>query len=329
MGAKLLCTYRYRQPLYGNEQYHHGIVGTDGVTLSRGGEEWVQAMREMRVLRQNRPREAKEPARYAARRTALLYNVDNRFDLDNHPQTVRWNTMGHLFKYQRALKGAGAPVDVITEDKDFSRYRFLVAPAYQLVDKDLVSRWTRYVEAGGHLVLSLRTGTKDRSAHLWEGPWAAPVRDLIGAEVPLYDVLPAPHTGSVTSEASGRSFEWAVWAEALKPRPGTRVLARHRDQFYAGEAAAVTRTLGKGTVTYVGVETVSGDLETEIVRKVLGDAGAALEDYPDQLIVDWRDGFWVASNFSSQSQKAPVPAGVTPLVGPRELPPAGVAIWTE
>ena len=38
-GLALLCTYRYRQPLFGNEQYHYGIVGTDGVTLSRGGEE--------------------------------------------------------------------------------------------------------------------------------------------------------------------------------------------------------------------------------------------------------------------------------------------------
>ena len=36
LGARILCTYRYRQPLVGNEQYHAGIVGTDGVTLSRG-----------------------------------------------------------------------------------------------------------------------------------------------------------------------------------------------------------------------------------------------------------------------------------------------------
>jgi beta-galactosidase len=329
MGARLLCTYRYRQPLFGNEQYHHGIVGTDGVTLSRGGQEWVQAMREMRLLRENRPAEPKEPARYAARRTALLYNVDNRFDIDNHTQTTRWNTMGHVLGYHRILKAAGAPVDVITEDKDFAPYPFLVAPAYQLVDRELVGRWTRYVEAGGHLVLSIRTGTKDRRGHLWEGPWAMPVLDLIGADIALYDVLPAPNVGKVKSALSGRSHDWAVWAEALKPRAGTSVLARHADQFFAGEAAAVTRTFGKGSVTYVGVESVSGDLEKEILAKVFKDAGVTIERYPDQLLVDWRDGFWTASNFSSLAQPAPIPAGVTPLVGTRTLPPAGVAIWKE
>ena len=95
LGARVLCTYRYRQPLVGNEQYHAGIVGTDGVTLSRGGEEWVQAIREIRQLRSARPANPVEPSRYTARRTAFLYNLEQRFDLDNHPQTNRWNTMGH------------------------------------------------------------------------------------------------------------------------------------------------------------------------------------------------------------------------------------------
>jgi beta-galactosidase len=227
------------------------------------------------------------------------------------------------------LKSLGAPVDVITEDKDFERYPFLVAPAYQLVDASLVARFTKYAEAGGHLVLSLRTGTKDRNGHFWEGPWATPILDLIGAEIPLYDVLPAPHLGNVKSAVSGKSYEWGVWAEVLKPRTGTSVLARHEDQFYAGEATVVTRKLGKGTVTYIGVETQTGDLEKEILRKVFTDASVAVEDYPSQLFVDWRDGFWTASNFSSVKQAAPLPVGATPLVGTRELPPAGVAIWRE
>lgn len=329
LGARVLCTYRYRQPLFGNEQYHAGIVGTDGVTLSRGGEEWVRAINEIRQLREARPATPAEPARYAARRTAFLYNVDNRNDLDNHPQTDRWSTMGHLLKYQRALKGLGAPVDVITEDRNLAEYRFMVAPAYQLVDAALVKRWTEFVERGGHLILSARSGTKNRHAHLWEGRWAEPIRALIGAEIPFYDVLPAPHAGRVRSEVTGASHPWHVWGEVLEPAPGTSVLARYEDQFYAGRAAAVSRRLGSGTVAYIGVESASGDLEKEIIRRVFTEAGVAIEDYPPQLLVDWRDGFWVASNFSSTDQDAPVPEGARLLVGSRRLPPAGVAIWKE
>jgi len=218
-------------------------------------------------------------------------------------------------------------VDVITEDKDFGPYRFLVAPAYALVDAELVKRWRTYAENGGHLILSARTGAKDRRAHLWEGPWAAPILDLIGARIEGYDVLPAPHQGAVKSALSGKTHPWSAWAEILKPGAGSRVLARYGDQFYAGEAAVVTRALGKGTVTYVGVETETHELEREVVRGVFAGAGVPVEDYPDLLFVDWRDGFWIASNFSSSDQPAPIPAGVSPVVGSRLLKPAGVAIW--
>ena len=235
--------------------------------------------------------------------------------------------MGHLLGYERVLKRLGAPVDVITEDKDFGRYPFLVAPAYALVDAELVKRWRTYVEGGGHLILSLRTGTKDRRGHLWEGPWAAPILDLVGARVDSYDVLPAPYRGVVKSALSGKDHAWSTWAEVLKPSPGTTVLGRYGDQFYAGEAAVVTRTLGRGTVTYVGVETETRELEREVVRRVFTDAGVPVEDHPDLLFVDWRDGFWIASNFSSSEQKAPLPEGVVPVVGGRTLKPAEVAIW--
>lgn len=71
-GGDFICTYRYRQPLYGTEQYHYGIVGTDGTTVTPGGREYEQFMKEIRQLRgQVAAREVK-PADYLARRTAIL-----------------------------------------------------------------------------------------------------------------------------------------------------------------------------------------------------------------------------------------------------------------
>ncbi|HEX6624210.1 MAG TPA: beta-galactosidase [Pyrinomonadaceae bacterium] len=326
-GSKLVCTYRYRQPLYGNEQYHYGIVGTDGVTPSTGGRQFEQAMREIRTLRALYRPNAKEPARYAARRTAFLYNVENQWNLDNHTQTTRWDTWGHLFKYYRALKGFGAPVDVVTEDKDFAEYPFLVAPAYQLLDEKLVRRWTEYVERGGHLVLTLRTGQKDRRGHLWEASYAAPISELIGAGVESYDVLPDPLKGK--ARAGAKVYEWAVWGESLKPKAGTTALATYADQFYAANVAAVTRRLGRGTVTYVGVESLTGELERDLLRRVFTTAGVAVENYEDQFLVDWRDGFWVATNFTSKRQLAPAPPNAKILIGTRTVEPAGVTVWME
>lgn len=326
-GAKFVCTYRYRQPLYGGELYHNGLAETDGVAPSFGGREYAQAMKEIELLRRHYRPGAAEPKQYAARRTALLYNFDNRWDIDNHTQTVRWNTAGHMLKYYKALKSLGAPVDVITEDKDFSRYPFLAAPAYQLLDEKLVQRFTGYAQAGGHLILSCRTGHKDRRGHLWEAPWAGPIHDLIGAKILGYDVLPQPVKGKV--QASEKTYEWGSWGEMLEPRAGTSVLARYADHFYSGKPAAVSRKLGKGTVTYIGVDSLAGDLEKDLMAGVFRQAGVAVQNFDSQFLVDWRDGFWIATNFSSKKQVAPVPPGAKLLIGTKELDPAGVAIWIE
>ena len=54
-------------------------------------------------------------------------------------------------------------MDVITEDKDFNKYPFLVVPACQLVDDKLVQRWTHYAENGGNLIITCRTGAERSS----------------------------------------------------------------------------------------------------------------------------------------------------------------------
>src|SRR5262249_19044059 len=140
--AKFVCTYRYRQPRSGAELYHSGLVGPDGVTPTTGGEQFAQAAREIVELRIHARNDAPIPRAYAARRAAILYSYEVRWDIDNHKQNKAWDTYDHLLKYHRALKRVGAPVDVVTEANDFSAYAFLIAPAYQLLDSGLVARWT-------------------------------------------------------------------------------------------------------------------------------------------------------------------------------------------
>jgi len=324
-GSKLVCTYRYREPLSGSELYHYGLVGTDGVTPTPGGQQYSQAATEIAMLRTLRDPAAKMPTDYAARRAAIYFDWENRWDIDNHKQTLRWDTLEHIFKQYRALKRLGCPVDVITSEKEFSAYPFLVVPACQMVDEKLAQRWSDYANQGGHLILTCRTGQKDRRGFLWEGPWAKPILDLIGAKISFYDVLPAPYVGKVRS--GGHDYEWISWAEVLDPRPGTEVTARYADQYYAGGAAAVTRALGRGTVTYIGVDTSDGQLEAQLIRDVFIRAGVTVEQLDENFLIDWRDGFWVATNFTDKDQTIPAPQSARMLIGARHLPPAGVTVW--
>ena len=324
-GLAFACTYRFRQPLYGSELYHAGIVGPDGVTPSRGGLEFARVIAEMKGLRRLYDPEAKMPPRLAARRTAFLWSHDVLWDLEIHRQTALWDTWDHRFKAMAAVKAAGAPLDYIGENDDFSDYPFLVAPAYQLVDDALVAKWTRYVAAGGHLVLTCRTGQKTKSGQLPEAPWAGLVAPLIGAEVELFDNLLDGRRGLVRME--GQGYAWNRWADVLRPRAGTETVAIYADQFYAGKAAVVTRRLGRGTVTYIGADTLDGGLDRAVMRRVYARAGVEAEDYPPGVNVEWRDGFFVAVNYSSRPFAVPIEPGSKIILGSNPLRPADVLVW--
>lgn len=322
---RFVCNYRFRQPLTGAEQYHYGIMKPDGITVSTSGDEYVQFNREIRELRKKYDPKAKMPQEYAARKTAILYNPDNRWETENQPQTNQWDFITHIHKYYRILQSFGAPVDIIDETHDFSAYPVMIAPAYQLLDKDLIARWKKYAENGGNLVLTCRTGQKDRNAHLWNEKFAAPIYELIGAREIFFDVLPEYNIAHV--RADGYTYEWNNWADIIDPYPETEVWGVYDDQFYRKKAAITTTKTGKGTVTYIGPDTDEGDLETAMLRKVYERAEIKVKSLPRGVILQWRHGFWIALNYSSRTQNIDIPEDAEILIGRKELAPAGVVVW--
>ena len=248
-GSDFICTYRYRQPLYGTEQYHYGIVGTDGVTVTPGGREYEQFMKEIRSLRKDyRPKEDK-PETYLKRKTAILWNPENYWSIDRQKQNATWNTFAHVDKYYRTLKSYAAPVDFISEEKDFSQYPVMIVPAYQLADKELVARWKKYVEEGGNLVLTCRTAQKDRFGRLPEAPFGSMIDELTGNHMEFYDLLLPQDPGQVKMD--GKVYTWNTWGEILQPGASNEVWATYTNEFYEGKPAVSFRKVGKGSVTYI------------------------------------------------------------------------------
>ena len=324
-GCSFACTYRYRHPLSGSEMYHDGIVGTDGVTLSEGGKEFVQAIKEMKKFRKLYDPSSVMPKTIADRKTAFLWNQENLWDLENQKQTIFWHTWYHRNIYTAAIKSTGAPVDFITEKDDFSGYPFLVAPAYQLINQKLVDKWTQYVENGGNLILSCRTGEKNKNGLFFEAKWSAPIVPLIGADIDFFDMLVRNVHGEV--QFGNKMYKWHTWADILSPKPGTKVLATYADQFYKGKAAAITRKLGKGTITYIGVESDDGSLERQIIRTIYKQAGVEIEDLPKGVYVEWRDGFYVGVNYTNNPVKLSPPEGSKIIIGKNPLKPAHALVW--
>ncbi|MGV3765520.1 MAG: beta-galactosidase [Chitinophagaceae bacterium] len=326
-GGKLACSYRYRQITYGAEQYHAGITRTDGVTLSPGGEEYRQFMLEIKSLRQQFKPGAGMPEKLKRRSTAIVWNLENYWSLERQKQTQQWDTWNYPLKFLEIAKSFGAPVDVVQETTDLSAYKVVIAPAYEMADAALIGKWTDYVKNGGHLVLTCRTATKNRMGHFWEAETAQPLTTLIGAHIQTTDMLSPYNNSEITM--GDRKYKWNNWADILVPEKGTDVLATYEEPLYKGRSVVVQRNLGKGTVTYIGVDTDDAALEKDVLRNMYKKAGASTENYPEGVYVYWRDGFNIAVNYSSSDQLLDIPSNSKMLLGEKMLRPAGVSVWQE
>jgi len=326
-GGKIACSYRFRQILYSSEQYHSGAILTDGVTPSEGGKDYIQFIKEIAELRKQFKSGTKVPAKLAARSTAVVWNLENYWSIDRQKQTNQWNTWDYPVKFLKTAKSLGAPVEVVKETADLSKYNFVIVPAYEMVDTALVKKWNDYAANGGHLIVTCRTGTKDRRGHFWEGEIAAPISGLIGAHVNATDMLSPYNKGDVLMNSN--HYGWNNWADLVTPDANTTVLATYDNQFYKGKAAVVKHRIGKGDVTYIGVDTDDSKLEKDLLKQMYTDAGATIEDYPPGVFVYWRDGFYTVLNYSSDNYTVNVPDNAKVLIGERTLRPAGVLVWTE
>lgn len=326
-GGKLACSYRFRQITYSSEQYHAGIMKTDGVTPSPGGEDYVQFMKEMRQLRKQFVAGTTMPEKIAARSTAIVWNLENYWSIERQKQTFQWDAWNYPVKFLEIAKSFGAPVDIIPEANDLSKYKFVIIPAYEMVDSLLVKKWTSYVANGGHLIVTCRTATKNRMGHFWEGKTAAALTPLIGTHITATDMLSNQMNGSILMKS--KNYKWNNWAELLVPDENTEVLATYDNQFYKGMAAVTKRKHGKGTVTYIGVDTDDAQLEKDVLREIYTSAHVTTEEYPEGIFVYWRDGFYVAVNYSSSNYNFNLPANAQVLIGEKSIRPAGVLVWKE
>jgi len=124
-----------------------------------------------------------------------------------------------------------------------------------------------------------------------------------------------------------KKYGWTSWGEILNPRQGTNTWATFQGDFYTGKAAVVHNTIGNGSVTYIGVDSKSGSLEKDILTKLFREKRIPVVSYPDGVMVDYRDGFGVAVNYSDKPFEMKLPDYMKVLIGTRVVNTAGVLVW--
>ena len=331
-GADCIAFWQWRSALNGQEQYHGSLVGPDGEPVpvyaeaAQAGRDFAKAAP---VLAGTEPRSD----------VAVIHDYDSRWAIEFNPFSNRYDQMQILIDYYRALREPTQAVDIVTPAMDLSRYKLVVAPSLNVVSPELAARLGDYVRAGGHLVLGPRTGMKTESNALSRERQPGALLATVGARVEQFYALlePVPVAGPW---GEGKA---TVWAEPLgRLAPDLEVTLRYGagNDWLTGEPAAVRRSLGKGTVTYLGAVLDSAFMD-KVALGWLKDAGIATNATiaaPVGVKVSRRVGagreVFVITNFSAGAQEIALPGAMTDVLADGEvtvakLPRYGVAVLTR
>ncbi len=243
-GADAVLYWQWRSPLNGQEQYHGTLIDQSGqprpffADVAQLGKDFAAVGD---LLAETTPRA----------RVAMLNSYESRWSINIQRFHLDFDYVKHFNHYYLPFAAQNITVDLLPVSAVLINYKIIVAPALMIVAPELAARLTAFVRAGGHLVLTARTGMKDEFNALLPLRQPGPLADLAGAEVEEYYALDAP------APVSGNWFkgEARQWAERLRLRDDqTKIIARYGafNGWLDDQPAITIRPVGRGFVYLVG-----------------------------------------------------------------------------
>jgi beta-galactosidase len=214
---------------------------------------------------------------------AILYSVDSSNALSFMPMVPRtsegwvpgraagsYNAL--VTQLHRAFYNQNVGVDFVFPDTaDFSKYKLLVVPALYIADDALLKKIAGYVQQGGHVLMTYKSGfANESSAVRWERA-PGPLRAAAGFNYQEFSNLEKPLALKDDPFQVGKDNAVNTWAEFLQLE-GAKPLAFYDHPFF-GKWPAITRNqYGKGSLTYEGTM-LTDALQSAIVRDTLQQSG--------------------------------------------------------
>jgi len=250
-GADGIVYFRWRAATLGAELYHSGLLDHGG-RPTRG---YVEAKeigqmlpRLAPLLRDGIPKSE----------VAFLHDYPSRWSLDLQPHN---HDLADDEAFRRAFMGPyealwarNVPVRVLAArgDDDLSAYKMVIVPAINLLGQENAERLAAYVQSGGTLAVTARSGFKDESGQV-PGPVPGHLAGLLGVTVEEIDSQPAEHVNRVQFVGGPvGTVPVRHWFEVLQPT-SAQPLAIYESDYYAGRPAATIRKVEQGRAVYVGV----------------------------------------------------------------------------
>jgi len=316
-GADAVVFFRWRTCLFGTEQYWHGILPHSGEP-ERRYEEIKKAIQELAPVMDYFKGGLPDSE------VGILYSYDQNWTFQIQPHHHELDYKEHLLGYYEAFYDANIPVDMLSEEQDFSKYKLLIAPLLFLVKPELVRKLEDYVKNGGHLVLTMRSGVKDWNNAVIPETLPGYLSSLTGIRIPEYDCLVGIEQ-AVRWNASGLydlTEPVSKWADIINLN-GANALAYYVKDYYRDTPAITMNCYGKGITYYVGTE-----LGPEIMKKFITYATCKADVHqiiisPEGVEVTRRkgvDGYYIfVLNHTAISQALEIDSGWQNVLGAENL----------
>ncbi len=270
-GADGIVFFRWRTARHGTEQYWHGLLDHD----ARPGRRYHEIKRMGQEIA--RVGQTIEGSSVKAR-VAFLLSYDSRFALQIQPHNPGFGYAEQFQGLYRALHARNVAIDVVAPSADLSRYDLVVAPSLYVLTAKTAEQLERFVEAGGTLLVTPRSGVKDDANAVVELPLPGLLARLCGVVVEDYDSLPVGRSNAL-EYAGVEGAIGSAWCDILTPH-GAEVVAHYGEDYYAGQAAITMNVFGRGRALYLG--TLGNDvLNDALVARLLDLAG--LEPGPSEV----------------------------------------------
>ena len=262
-GAEAMVYFRWRPALFGTEQYWHGILDHDGIGRRRYQEivkigEELKGLEDLFVDSNN------------INEVAIIKSYDNLWSHRVQPHNSKFDYNGLLYEYYEALNKNNITVDVTSIDVDFSKYKLVLMPAFNLMTEAIKTKCEDYVNGGGNLLITFRSGTRNWNNSMTTITNPGYFKELAGIELEEYDSINFGRHVEVSFNGEVFKGQANKWCDVIKSN-GAKVLATYDSHYYKGKPAVTVNKFGKGHVYYVGC-----DLNEEALSCLINNVAAEI-----------------------------------------------------
>lgn len=242
-GADTVIHFRWRTAVAGAEMYWHGILDHSNIPGRRYEEfcELCETVNELGELEGS----------VIENKVAMLYGSAQEYGFKLQHQAEGMYYMEQLKSLHDAFSSIGIGVDIIDETEELSGYDIVLAPTLLVTDETVTRHLYQFVEKGGTLLLTNRSGVKDAWNKCIMESLPTVFAKLAGVHVTEYDVIGNQKQQLHFIDEEIQSSVCTQWCDLLEPDTA-EVLAVYGEQFYKGTPAVTLNTYKEGQVYYVG-----------------------------------------------------------------------------